>query len=632
MPFPRVHRVAHAHRRVHQWAELGDRRSDGAIYGGCRVLERQLAIGDERSHVVDVKQRPGHHQCGRRADGGGGPAPLRFGPLYGGLTASPLAVSVAAAPPPTPGTVIYVSPSGLDSNPGTQSSPVRTIQRGVTLANQANGANDVTVSIAAGTYREEVYIFPLNTTKALTLQGAGITTVLTGADDWSAGWSAQPDGSYTHAWPYRWGVKPIPSGWEGYWNWDGNGYKRDVLRRSEMVYVNGLPLRGVLTLAELSAAGTFYVNETTGTLSMRLPAGVGLAGSLVEVGIRQTPLTIASRNNVTLRNLAVMRNRGALQDDAFHAANLQNLTLDGVSIQWTAYTGLGASYITGLTIRNSLLANNGVNALTGIMDDDVTFEDSEVSRNNWRGWPVEHKGFDTVLKWSESRDIVVRRSRFIDNWGHGLWFDGENQRVLVENVFAARNGLRGLSLEYNAGPIIIEDSKFCLNGLVGVSNARSNNTTLSHSQIFDNGYYQLIATGSPTPVTMRDTRTGALYAATGENWTITNNIISGQPLAEGTGLADAGGNAAANACAPGPCGWVFWVATEQNDIYSSVASTLTSNYNQWYHTSTSRSFRVPDPLGQAVDLARFRTLMSTVRPNDTNSSWGPPTVGLSCTP
>ena len=480
------------------------------------------------------------------------------------------------------------------------------------------------MSIAAGTYREQVQIVSLNTTKALTLQGAGITTVLTGADDWSAGWSAQPDGSYTHAWPYQWGMKPIPNGWDGYWNWDGNGYKRDVLRRSETVYVNGLPLRGVLTLAELSAAGTFYVNQATGTLSMRLPAGVGLAGSLVEVGIRQTPLTIAGRNNVTLRNLAVMRNRGAVQDDAFHAANLQNLTLDGVSIQWTAYTGLGAAYITGLTIRNSLFSDNGVNGLTGIMDDNVTFEDSEVSRNNWRGWPAEHKGFDSVLKWSESRDMVVRRSRFIDNWGHGLWFDGDNQRVLVKDVFSARNGLRGLSLEFNGGPITIEDSKFCLNGLAGVSNARSNNITLSSSQIFDNGSYQLIATGSPTPVTMRDTRTGASYVATGENWTITNNIIKGRPLA--------GGDPADNSCSPGPCGWVFWVATEQSDIYSAVANTLTSNYNQWYHTSTTRSFRVPDALGQAVDLAGFRPLMSTVRANDTNSSWGPPTVGLSCTP
>ena len=90
-------------------------------------------------------------------------------------------------------------------------------------------------------------IFTLNTTKSLTLQGAGDSTVLTGADDWSTGWTGKADGSYVHAWPYKWGMKPIPNGWGDYWNWDGNGYKRDILRRSEMVYVNGSPLRGVLT-------------------------------------------------------------------------------------------------------------------------------------------------------------------------------------------------------------------------------------------------------------------------------------------------------------------------------------------------------------------------------------------------
>src|SRR4029453_5618421 len=151
--------------------------------------------------------------------------------------------------------------------------------------------------------------------------------------------SARGDGSYVHAWPYRWGMKPIPNGWGEYWNWDGNGYKRDVLRRSEMVYVNGAGLRGVLTLAELSAAGTFYVDEANGALYMRLPSGVGI-GSLIEVGTRLTPLAITGRHNVTVRNLAVMRNRGPVQDTAFHTANVRNLTLDGVTVRWTAYTGL----------------------------------------------------------------------------------------------------------------------------------------------------------------------------------------------------------------------------------------------------------------------------------------------------
>jgi hypothetical protein len=72
---------------------------------------------------------------------------------------------------PFVGTTIYVSTSGLDTNAGTQTSPVRTIQKGVLLANQANKAgNNALVSIAAGTYREIVSISSLSTSSALTLQ------------------------------------------------------------------------------------------------------------------------------------------------------------------------------------------------------------------------------------------------------------------------------------------------------------------------------------------------------------------------------------------------------------------------------------------------------------------------------
>jgi hypothetical protein len=356
---------------------------------------------------------------------------------------------------------------------------------------------------------------------------------------------------------------------------------------------------------------------------MRLPAGVALAGSRVEVGTRLTPLAINGRHNLTVRNLAVMRNRGAVQDTAFHIANLRNLTLDGVTVQWTAYTGLAPAYITGLQIRNSLFSDNGVNAISGIGNNDVVFEDSELSRNNWRGWPAEHKGFDTVGKWSESRDVVVRRSRFIDNWGHGLWFDGDNQRVQVEEIFSGRNAARGISLEYNGGPLTIQNSKICENGWVGVSNARSNNTNLYYNQIFDNGYYQLLAGGSPVPVMVTDARTGAQYVADGANWTITNNIIKGRPLA--------GGDPPDNACYPGPCGWTFWAATEENDIWSAVAKTVTSDYNQWYHSSNTKSFRVPDTKGQSVDFATWKNLISTVKPNEVHSTWRDPGT-LSCTP
>ena len=185
-------------------------------------------------------------------------------------------LSILTPPPST----IYVSPTGDDANSGVQTSPVKTIQRGVTLANGVNSTGVASrVVIAAGVYRESVVldIGDQQTDAAMVIEGAGSSsTILTGADVWSTGWVVTSDGSLTHSWPFKWGMKPIPTGWDFYWTWGGLGYKRDALRRSETVYVNGQPLRLVLSLSEL-VAGTFYVDETTELLRVRLPSGQTLA-------------------------------------------------------------------------------------------------------------------------------------------------------------------------------------------------------------------------------------------------------------------------------------------------------------------------------------------------------------------
>ena len=207
---------------------------------------------------------------------------------------------------------------------------------------------------------EAVTIGSANTTKALILE-VRVRAIITGADDWSSGWTLQADGSCLHTWPYTWGMQPILNGWADYWNWDGNGYKRDVLRRSEMVYVNGLPLRGVLAQGELSAAGTFYVDEGRSRIFMRPPTGVSPPSATVEVGVRLTAVAVNGRNNVTLRNLAVMRNRGAVQQGAaLQADNLQNLTLDGVRIQFAAATGLGTARHRRTPDSRLKISDNGI--------------------------------------------------------------------------------------------------------------------------------------------------------------------------------------------------------------------------------------------------------------------------------
>ena len=476
--------------------------------------------------------------------------------------------AASAQPEPFSGTTVYVSTSGTDIKSGTQSNPVRTIQRGVVLANQILASNtNARVLIAAGTYRESVDLGAQPHTNAvLLLEGVGESTILSGADDWSTGWTAQADGSYIHHWPYTWGMKPIPRGWDGHWNSDGNAYKRDILRRSEMVYVNGLPLRGVLKLSELTA-GTFYVDETVAKLYMRPPASMTLAGSLIEVGIHVTPLRIAGRRNVVLKNFAVMRSRGAVQDTAALVVNSQNISVDNIIVAWAAYAGFGVSTSSNVQIRKSIFSDNGVYGTGCFKCLGIVLEDTEVARNNWRGWPAEHKGWDTVFKWGGSRDGVIRRCRFMDNMGSGIWFDGDNQRMLVEDSFSGRNGSHGLYAEANGGPITIRRSKACENGVDGFMNSRSNKVTLEDNQIFHNKYWQIATTGSDTPLTITDWQTGQTYVANAYDWTITGNKVVGGPLA----------GPLPNGCHPGPCGWNFWLLSQ----YTAVAQTATMDYNQY---------------------------------------------------
>ena len=48
-------------------------------------------------------------------------------------------------------------------------------------------------------------------------------------------------------------------------------------------------------------------------------------------------------------------------------------------------------------------------------------------------------------------------------------------------------------------------------------------------------------------------------------------------------------------------GWLFW-APDAN-IYSYLAPSITSDYNQWYHTSTTRPYRVPAAEGGSCAIS-----------------------------
>src|SRR5262245_49906853 len=129
-----------------------------------------------------------------------------------------------------------------------------------------------------------------------------------------------------------------------------------------MMYVNGAPLTAKISRASMTSPGQFFVDESAGQIYLRLPSGVAFP-AMVEVAIRQKLLNIESRSNITLRNFAMMRNRGWLQQGLAGVIYGNNIVLDGMQVRHAAYTGWGSAYSKNVVVRNSQFIDNGVNGL-----------------------------------------------------------------------------------------------------------------------------------------------------------------------------------------------------------------------------------------------------------------------------
>src|SRR5579859_1552444 len=195
---------------------------------------------------------------------------------------------------------IYVDQyNGNDSNPGTVTQPLKTIGASVTKA-ESNNASGIgsRVIINPGIYRESVTVSPLynQTSLPITFEAAfNGTAILSGSQPF-VGWQIYPGNNniYTNAWPYAWGLcntlssnaPPAP----------------DIVLRREMVFVNGMPLTQVLSFNQLTV-GTFYVNESNGTIYMWPPVGVNINAAAVEVAIQPSLMSLQGQSNVVVRGL-----------------------------------------------------------------------------------------------------------------------------------------------------------------------------------------------------------------------------------------------------------------------------------------------------------------------------------------
>jgi hypothetical protein len=413
-------------------------------------------------------------------------------------------------------TVLYVNGStiGRDTNPGTQSSPLKTFRAALALAQAQLAAGlGVRIRLAPGIYREgefdlrQGFNIPAGSVAPLIIEGevgpAGERVIFSGAD-LITGWTDQGDGVFTAPWSHKLGF------WGGMMG--KHNVQQPIRQRREVATSGGTLLTPVLldkvsyalreglkdaapgqhgaTGGKVSAdqvgfwtdlgprdpkkalePGTFGVSENRRLVAVRLAGGKSPLQQPVEVSTRRYWLALNSVNQVALRGLTLQhyatgvaaedgwKLQGALcvaMHGSFEAgAHLtRNIAVENFIIKENSGQGAQFGEIGGFTLRNVKLLDNGGGGAGGGAWRDAVIEDIEIAGNNWRG-DTQAGWFAAGFKMHECGDTIIRRFTAYGNLATGLWFDINCDRILIEDLTSAHNR-RGLFLEISKGPFLID--------------------------------------------------------------------------------------------------------------------------------------------------------------------------------
>src|ERR1700739_3813496 len=496
-------------------------------------------------------------------------------------------------------TVLYVdAQKGSDSNSGTSSSPLKSIQAAVNKANINNQKKVGTkVIVNAGIYRESVNIDPVSnqSTVPLTVQAAVTgTAIISGADVLSS-WAADPtySSAYTTSWKPAEGICALPSGWP-------TGFSSIALH-TEMIFVNGYPLTQVLSYSQMRA-GTFYVDEGSGSLHVWPPAGTNMQTALVEAASRPKTVSVDGRTNVVLRGLVLTQAASCINTSGATVTSGTNVLIDSVQANGNNWGCLGVFSSNDVTVQNSVASYNGGVGFQGSRDQNSLYQFNESDYNNWRG--AQAAFYEWAMggtKFFQMRTTTVQDHFSYNNQAEGLWFDTDNKNITINNATLVGNATAALQIERNEGPVTLEDSHLCSSG-VGINLLTSEQVKIENNTLYNNGatnkyQAQIYLAGQAGGIDITDWQTGQTYDLFTKGLVLTGNeFVDG-----GTGQN------------------VFGTYLSGSD-WSDFASTLNASNNVWYDPFVTNSFQIVN--GHLVNLAGWQSTVGT----DYSSKWASPST------
>lgn len=483
----------------------------------------------------------------------------------------------------------YVSPTGSNSNPGTQAAPFQTIGYAASQAVNNNYANLGThVWIENGTYRETVTLSGASqeTSLPITFEAVNHGQVTMSGSVLYTGWSVYSGNSsiYTNAWNNTWGVCATVTGCS-----TATYPQPNIMLRQEMVAVNGTALTEVLTLAQM-VQGTFYVNTTTKLIYVWPPTGTNMSTATVDVATEPSLFNIAGWSNIVVRGIVFQyanscRSNAAVNVTGGSTFSPTNVEFDTDTFQWNNGQGLALNNpIENFTVENSSSVHNGdsgfqgYNTLFGLYSNDLT------GYNNWRGaqgayYLCNVGGFHS---WEAHTDQITNYTAQY-NESYGIHWDTDNVSITGSGLIASENLVPGMFAEKDPGPIALTGSYVCnqtnANSPGGFTIRNSEGLSFTNGVLYNNNAAQWAVTGTPGGIEITDWLTGQEYNLITQGLVNTGNVI------EGVGAGQI----------------LFNDGQLNGSDWTTFLLGFDSNHNTWWNATSSNEWIVPVPVLSTIE-------------------------------
>jgi parallel beta-helix repeat protein len=228
----------------------------------------------------------------------------------------------------------------------------------------------------------------------------------------------------------------------------------DACRYNEDVYLDDKLLTRATSLGALSSGGFYFDYSADRIYIADDPSGHKLEGAATARFLNGNQVT-----GVTVRGLVVEKFANRAQAGAISSG--PGWIVDSNEVRFNHGIGI-TQFGDGNVVRDNNIHHNGQLGMGGYRTTNALVENNEIAYNNTAGFmPGWEAG---ATKWAQGSNLTVRNNNVHDNYGNGLWTDGDVNNVLYENNVSVRNQGNGLHHEVACKAIIrnntVEDNDY----------------------------------------------------------------------------------------------------------------------------------------------------------------------------